>query len=236
LLLAAACVALAAGCLLPRYTISDGPDGGGSTGGSGGLTATGAGGGAGAGGAGGTSASGGAGGAGAGGSSGSGGAGGSSAACQLPANIVMGWYFATNAEGFGGADFLDNGDGCPAPGVLRASVTFTAGVQGAHIDLTVSPRDLRGTTLYAKVKLVSGFSPGTRIFVVNEPGDMYADAGPVFPSVSDGWVSISLDPESPIFPTGFVPDNVTDLGVALDAVGNTGTVVMLIDSVLYTRP
>ena len=59
--------------------------------------------------------------------------------------------------------------------------------------------------------LVSGFSPGTRIFVTNGPNDTYADAGPVFPGVD--WVSITLDPENPVFPTtGFVPNDIRTIG------------------------
>lgn len=196
-----------------------------------------------------------------GGSGGSGGAGGSGPM------VTKSYSFDTDVEGwqvqFAGATapsmpfdkatvMLSHNatDGEPTPGSLELSIPFTSA--GQNIDVGVDPTgvDLRGKTLTARIKIVSGFedpmdltmAPAiARLYAKSGAGYIYANGQFNNLTAVGTWIPITF----PIAMTDFVamsdagtwdPSDIREIGVQLETSGTTttaSTAVVRIDTVTY---
>jgi hypothetical protein len=162
---------------------------------------------------------------------------------EPPGTVVGSWFFLDDSQGAevsgpSASLLFDGSVGCPDPGALRASVTFTASDQQAQVAIGALPDlDLRGTILSARVEVISGSPGGTRMFIKSGPNDIYADADPVYPHVGGGWTRLVMNPDAPVYMgPGFSAMGVRELGVMVDAPTQLpSTVVLLIDTIVYAR-
>jgi hypothetical protein len=198
-----------------------------------------------------------------GGSGGSGGAGGGASAM-----ITKSYSFDTDTEGwkvqYTGAttgmpvdkamvkvshDATD-GDPMPPTGSLEISIPFSAA--GQNVDIATNPTgvDLKGKTINARIKIVSGFEgdmdimnspPIARLYAKSGTAYIYANSAYNNLTSSGTWINITWD----VSKTDYVatsdagawdPSDIREIGVQLETSGTTTTAapaVVRIDTVTY---
>jgi hypothetical protein len=129
----------------------------------------------------------------------------------------------------------DTAVGDPSPGSLKVVIPFTAYDQQAELLSTFDDtalKNLAGKTLFAKVRLDSGFSPdvsakGGLVFYVETTTTWIYGQAPwqnVDPTIND-WVDYTFDlsaPDAPNTKTGFDPAKVKAIGFRFDTGGGVG--------------
>jgi len=197
---------------------------------------------------------------GAGGSGGSGGAGGSAATVTKTYSFdadVEGWKVqytgATTGTPVPMASVMishNATDGEPTPGSIELSIPFTAAGQNVDVGANPTGVDLRGKTLTARIKIVSGFEGPMDLTMAPAIARLYAKSGAAYIYANGQfnnltavgtWIPITFVVSMPDFVAmsdagAWDPSNVTEIGVQLETSGTTttaSTAVVRIDTVTY---
>jgi hypothetical protein len=147
---------------------------------------------------------------------------------------LEGWQlYATSPERlFSGTSVaFDAQNGDETPGALKVVAPFDASNQKVEVQVTIDPRDLRGHTLVARVRLASGLSSdtehpgGIKLFAKSGPDYSYASGAWASLLPGQGWVDVTLDCDEPILvPDEFDASEVRQIGVELRTFNETTSV------------
>jgi hypothetical protein len=136
---------------------------------------------------------------------------------------------------------FDSSNGEVTPGALKIEVPFNGQNQRADFQVSFpSPTDLRGKTVRARVKLVSGLSSdasnpgGIKMFAKSGDEWDYASGQPVTLTQGAGFVDVTFVADSPVYdPDGFDAQLVRQIGFELRTFGgrSTSAATVLIDAI-----
>jgi hypothetical protein len=137
----------------------------------------------------------------------------------------------------------DSQNGDKTPGALRMSAPFDAPNQKIEVQANVSPIDMRGRTIVARVRLGSGLSSdatnpgGIKLFVKTGEAYNYASGAWAYLLPGQGWVDVTFDCDAPVLvPNEFDASSVRQLGVELRTFSETTSVspaVVYLDAVSF---
>lgn len=140
--------------------------------------------------------------------------------------------FSITYENTAGADTAthDGTTGDPSNGSMELDVKVAGPDEKVFVSgYPASPLDLTGHTITARIKLDSGLSDdescpgGAYIFAKSGDGYDFARGTWTNLSVSDGWVTLTMDTGDPDYTEGFVASDVREIGVAVSSGGTCGS-------------
>jgi hypothetical protein len=138
----------------------------------------------------------------------------------------------------------DGSVGDPDPGSAKLTLQLSTGTQSANVAInygsgTVAGVNLTGKTIRAQVRVEAGAAPITAKMYIKTSGTYYyADGGQVN-LIADTWVSATMNPGIPSYPTApdaaqYLINDVREIGLEISAVAATAVpAVVHIDTLQY---